>query len=95
MIQLHFDVKQLKISKTMGILNAIAWNYVKNANMEVFAETVTYRNNKWYVFQVKFQLPQNLPFYSKTCAAGRANNIELLMPALDLVVDSRLNKSIF
>ena len=37
-----------------------------------------------------FQLPQNSPFQAKTCATGTANNIELLMLALDFVVDSRL-----
>ena len=26
-------------------------------------------------FGSKFQLPQNSPFYAKTCAADRANNI--------------------
>ena len=31
-----------------------------------------------------------LTVLTKTCAVGRANNIELLMLALDLVVDSRL-----
>ena len=31
----------------------------------------------------KFRLPQNSPFQAKTSAAGRANNIELLMLVLD------------
>ena len=33
--------------------------------------------------QLKFQVLQNSPFYAKTFAAGRANNIELLMLVLD------------
>ena len=44
MIQLHFGLKQLKIGKTMGVLNSSAWNYVKYANMEGFSEAVTYYN---------------------------------------------------
>ena len=36
MIQLHFDVKQLKIGKTMGALHSFMWNYIKYANMEGF-----------------------------------------------------------
>ena len=38
----------------------------------------------------KYQLPQNSPFEAKTCAAGRANNIELLMLVLDFTVNSKL-----
>ena len=36
MIQLHFEVKQLKILKTMGVLHSFVWNFVKYANMEGF-----------------------------------------------------------
>ena len=36
MIQLHCDVKQLKIGKTMSVLQSFLWNYVKYANMEGF-----------------------------------------------------------
>ena len=43
--------------------------------------------------RLKFRLPQNLPFWTKTCAAGRANNIELLMLVLDLKVDFRLKNT--
>ena len=42
-------------------------------------------------FGSKFQLPQNSLFQTKTFAAGRTSNIELLMLALDLVVDKILN----
>ena len=38
----------------------------------------------------KFWLPQNSQFKARTCAAGRVNNIELLMLVLDFVVNSRL-----
>ena len=41
-------------------------------------------------FGSKFQLPQNSPFYTKTCAAGRANNIELSMLVSDFMVKCRL-----
>ena len=40
MIQLHFGVKQLKIGKTMGVLDSSAWNYVKYANMEGFCRDI-------------------------------------------------------
>ena len=33
----------MKLDKTMGVLYSFAYNYVKYANMEGFAETVTYR----------------------------------------------------
>ena len=36
MIQLHFDVKQLKIGKTVDVLHSCVSNYVKYANMEGF-----------------------------------------------------------
>ena len=32
MIQLHFDVNQLNIGKSMGVLHLFAWNYVNYAN---------------------------------------------------------------
>ena len=41
-------------------------------------------------FRSKFQLPQNSPFKTKTCAAGRASNIELSMLVLDFMVKFRL-----
>ena len=34
--------------------------------------------------RLKYWLPQNFPFYAKIFAAGRANNIELLILVLDL-----------
>ena len=36
MIQLHFDVNQLNIGKSTGVLHLFAWNYVSYANMEGF-----------------------------------------------------------
>ena len=36
MIQLHFDVNQLNIGKSTGVLHLFAWNYVNYANMEGF-----------------------------------------------------------
>ena len=36
MIQLHFDVNQLNIGKSMGVLHLFVWNYVNYANMEGF-----------------------------------------------------------
>ena len=36
MNQLHFDVNQLNIIKSMGVLHLFAWNYVNYANMEGF-----------------------------------------------------------
>ena len=46
-------------------------------------------------FGLKFQLPQNLLFQTKTCAAGRANNIaiELSMLVLDFMVAYRLKNA--
>ena len=44
-------------------------------------------------FGSKFHLPQNSPFYAKTCAAGRANNIELSMLGLDFMVKCRLKNT--
>ena len=38
----------------------------------------------------KFWMPQNSLFLAKTCAAGRANNIELSMLVLDFMVKCRL-----
>ena len=43
--------------------------------------------------RLKFWLPQNPSFQAKTCAAGRANNIDLLMLVLDFVVNSRLKNT--
>ena len=34
MIQLHFDIKQLKIGATIRILQLFLWSYVKYMNME-------------------------------------------------------------
>ena len=36
MIQLHFDVNQLNLDKSMGVLHLFPWNYVNYANMEGF-----------------------------------------------------------
>ena len=36
MIQLHFDVNQLNIDKSMSVLHLFPWNYVNYANMEGF-----------------------------------------------------------
>ena len=36
MIQLHFDVNQLNIGNSTGVLHLFAWNYVNYANMEGF-----------------------------------------------------------
>ena len=36
MIQLHFDVNQLNIGKSTGVLHLFVWNYVNYANMEGF-----------------------------------------------------------
>ena len=36
MIQLHFDVNQLNIGKSTGVLHLFAWNYVNYANIEGF-----------------------------------------------------------
>ena len=36
MIQQHFDVNQLNIGKSMGVLHLFAWNYVNYTNMEGF-----------------------------------------------------------
>ena len=46
---------------------------------------------------LKLRLPQTLPFYAKSYAAGRANNTELLMLVLDFKVNFRLKilKGIF
>ena len=41
MIKLHFGVKQLKISKNVGVLHSFVWNYVNTLTWRVFAETVT------------------------------------------------------
>ena len=46
--------------------------------------------NDW---QVESLTATNSPFLTKTCAAGRANNIELFMLVLDFVVNSRLKNS--
>ena len=43
--------------------------------------------------RLKCWLPQNLPFKAKTCAAGRANKIELLMLISDTMVISRLRNT--
>ena len=32
----------MKIGETVGVLHSFTWNYVKYANMEGIAETVTY-----------------------------------------------------
>ena len=36
MIQLHFNVKQLNIGKSTGVLHLFEWNYINYANMEGF-----------------------------------------------------------
>ena len=36
MTQLHFDVNQLNIGESMGVLHLFVWNYVNYANMEGF-----------------------------------------------------------
>ena len=36
MIQLHFNIKQLKMDETIRILQLFVWNYVKYANMKGF-----------------------------------------------------------
>ena len=44
-------------------------------------------------FESKFWLPQNSPFQAKTCAAGRANNVELSMLVLNFMVKHRLKNT--
>ena len=44
-------------------------------------------------WQVETSVAIKLTVLTKTCAAGRANNIELLMTGLDFVVDSRLKST--
>ena len=43
--------------------------------------------------RLRFWLPQNLPFYVKIYAAGRASKVELLMLVLDFKVDYRLKNT--
>ena len=43
--------------------------------------------------RLKFQLPQTLPFQAKTCIAGRASKIELLMLVLDFMGIYRLKNT--
>ena len=43
MILQHFVVKQLKISETMSVVHSFMQSDVKYANIECFAEAITYR----------------------------------------------------
>ena len=73
MIQLHFDVNQLNIGKSMGVLHLFAWNYVNYANMEGFRrdshnyqQCTTYMI-RYVVVATKLQLKS---IYSGMCKAS-------------------------
>ena len=49
MIKLHCSGNQLKIGKTMGVLNSFVWNYVKYANKEGFCRDSHIKNKGTHI----------------------------------------------
>ena len=58
----------------------------------LFLDPVTYRKNNWNIWEDEIFATTKL-FYAKTYAAGRLNNMELLMLVLDFRLDYRLRNT--